>query len=476
MDNFLSGLIYILEANSILFICQIFTIFIVLKLIVDKKSASNIIAWLLAILFVPYVAIPFFFIFQRKGKRRFWQKKTMSINGSSYFDEIHFKSSYSKDLPINVIKTFLNFKLPTLSIYNSFEIYTDGVQSFEAFIQAINSATKSIYIQTYIFKNDTTSKLVLNALEKKASQGVEIKVLIDSLGSLYVYLHNKRIFRNLRALGAEVAFFMPILTNPLRNYINYRNHRKIFIFDNRLAMSGGINIGDEYMSPMYHDGMWCDLLFSLQGESILHFLKIFYSDWNFATNQELDYVLKNDVNEKCFTQVVPSGPDRHKNELYAGLITAINSAQEKLWIITPYLIPSLDLLQAITLAKYRGVDVKVITPKHSDHKIINRARSSYIRDLLAHNVQVHFTEKMIHAKAILVDSNIAILGSINLDNRSLFLNYEIATFIYTPNEVKKLYLWAENILKNASQNSSHLPTKRSSLIIESIMKILTPLM
>jgi cardiolipin synthase len=476
MDNFLSGLIYVLEANTILFICQVFTIFVVLKLIVDKKSASSIIAWILAILFVPYVAIPFFFIFQRKDKRRFRQKKTMSINGSSSFEKVCLNTNHCQELPMNVITTFSNLELPTLTMHNSFEIYTDGVRSFEAFMQAINLATKSIYIQTYILKNDTTSKLVINALEKKAAEGVDIKMMIDSLGSLYVYFHNKRIFRNLRSLGAEIAFFMPILTNPLRNYINYRNHRKIFIFDNSLAMSGGINIGDEYMSAMYHDGMWSDLLFSLEGESVEHFLKVFRSDWHFATNQELDFKVENIISKKCFTQVVPSGPDMHRNQLYSGLLTAINSAQKRLWIITPYLIPSLDLLQSITLAKCRGVDVKVITPKNSDHKIINRARSSYIRDLLAHNVEVHFTKKMIHAKAILIDSNIAILGSINLDNRSLFLNYEIATFIYTPSEVEKLYLWAENILNDASQNSSHLPTKRSSLIIESIMKILTPLM
>ncbi|API86795.1 cardiolipin synthase [Francisella uliginis] len=476
MDNFISGVIYLLEANSILFICQVFTIFVVLKLIVDKKSASNIIAWLLAILFIPYVAIPFFFIFQRKDRRRFWQKKTMNIDSSASFEKICLTNDHCQELPKNVINTFSNLDLPTLTMHNSFEIYTNGVRSFEAFMQAINSAKKSIYLQTYILKNDTTSKLVISALEQKAAQGIEVKMMIDSLGSFHAYLHNKRIFRNLRTLGAEIVFFMPILTNPLRNYINYRNHRKIFIFDNNLAMSGGINIGDEYMSLAYHDGMWSDLLFSLRGESVLHFLKVFRSDWYFATNRELKFKIENNIYNKCFTQVVPSGPDMNKNQLYAGLLTAINSAQEKLWIITPYLIPSLDLLQSITLAKCRGVDVKIITPKDSDHKIINRARSSYIRDLLKHNIQVHFTEKMIHAKAILIDSNIAILGSINLDNRSLFLNYEIATFIYTPNEVKKLYSWAENILKESSQNSSHLPTKRSSLIVESIMKILTPLM
>ncbi|APC91542.1 MULTISPECIES: cardiolipin synthase [Francisella] len=476
MEKFSSNLIYIIEANAILFICQVFTIFIVLKLIVDKRSASNIIAWVLAILFIPYIAIPFFFIFQRKDKRKFWQKSTMNIQGLQPLAKAAINKSTYKDLPINVIKTFTNLELPTLTQKNTFEIYTSGTESFKAFIQAIKSAKTSIYIQTYIIKNDTTSKLVINALEKKAAEGLTIKIMIDSLGSFYVYRHNKRIFRNLRKLGAKVVFFMPVISNPLRNYINYRNHRKIFIFDNKIVFSGGVNIGDEYMSPIAYDGMWSDLLFKIEGQSLVYFLKIFYSDWHFATSEELNLKIENTIQDECFTQVVPSGPDMQKNQLYAGLIAAINSAQKRLWIITPYLIPSLDLLQAILLAKYRGIDVKVITPKNSDHKIINRARSSYIRDLLECNIEVYFTKNMLHAKAILIDSNIAILGSINLDNRSLFLNYELATFIYTSKQVEKLYKWAEKLIKDSDRDASHLPTKRSSLIVESIMKVLTPLM
>ncbi|OIN83461.1 cardiolipin synthase [Francisella sp. TX07-6608] len=475
MEKFLSSLIYILEANTILFICQIFTIFIVLKLIVDKRSASNILAWILAILFIPYFAIPFFFIFQRKDKRKLWQKGTMSIEPEP-IATTSLSESEHKGLPINVIKSFINLELPTLTQKNTFEIYTNGTDSFKAFIQAIESAKQSIYIQTYIIKNDIASKLVISALEKKAAESIEIKMMIDSLGSFYVYRHNKRIFKNLRKLGAKVVFFMPVISNPMRNYINYRNHRKIFIFDNKIAFSGGMNIGDEYMSPTAHDGMWGDLLFKIQGQSLVYFLKIFCSDWHFATSEELNPKIENTIQEECFTQVVPSGPDMQKNQLYSGLITAINSAQKRLWIITPYLIPSLDLLQAILLAKCRGIDVKVITPKNSDHKIINRARSSYIRDLLECNIDVYFTKNMLHAKAVLVDSNIAILGSVNLDNRSLFLNYEVATFIYTRKQVDKLYQWAENIIKDSDRDASHLPTKRSSLIVESIMKILTPLM
>ncbi|NDS89767.1 cardiolipin synthase [Francisella tularensis subsp. holarctica] len=476
MENFLLSLLYILEANIVLFVCQALTIFIVLKLIVDKKSASNILAWLLAILFIPYIAIPFFFIFQRKDKRSFWQKEAMNISQPSLDLFCLDKSESCKNLPNEIINVFANMDLNTLTTKNSFEMYTDGVKSFQAFMQAIESAQQNIYIQTYVFKNDTTSKLVINALEKKAAEGVEIKMMIDSLGSFYVYRHNRKIFKKLRDLGAKVVFFMPVISNPLRNYINYRNHRKIYIFDNHTIFSGGMNIGDEYMSPIEHQGMWDDLLFKIQGESLIYFLKVFCSDWHFATNQEIDFNIDNTIIQEGFVQVIPSGPDLKEDQLYSGLITAINSAKEKLWIITPYLIPSAELYHSIVLAKKKGLEVKIITPKKSNHKLVDKARASYIRDFLEANIDIHFTKNMIHAKAVLIDDNIAMLGSVNLDIRSLFLNYEIATFLYSKNDVEKIYRWAEKILADSTQNTQHMISSRGSLIAESILKILTPLM
>ncbi len=322
-------------------------------------------------------------------------------------------------------------------------------------------------------KMTQTSKLVISALEKKAAEGVEVKMMIDSLGSFYIYRHNRKIFKNLRKLGAQVVFFMPVISNPLRNYINYRNHRKIYIFDNQTVFSGGMNIGDEYMSPIEHEGMWDDILFKIQGDSLAYFLKVFCSDWHFATSEELEFKIENTISQEGFVQVIPSGPDLQEDQLYSGLITAINSAKEKLWIITPYLIPSAELYHSIILAKKKGIDVKIITPKKSNHQLADRARASYIRDFLANDIDVHFTKNMIHAKAVLIDNNIAMLGSVNLDNRSLFLNYEIATFLYSKNDVEKIYQWADKILADSTQSTQHMATSRGSLIAESILKILT---
>lgn len=288
----------------------------------------------------------------------------MSMDDTKSFDKSCIYQNSCQDLPVSVIRTFSNLELSTLTMKNSFDIYTDGTKSFEVFIEAIKSAKHSIYIQTYIIKNDTTSKLVIRALEQKAAEGVEVKMMIDSLGSFYIYLHNRKIFKNLRKLGAQVVFFMPVISNPLRNYINYRNHRKIYIFDNQTVFSGGMNIGDEYMSPIEHEGMWDDILFKIQGDSLAYFLKVFCSDWHFATNEELEFKIENTISQEDFVQVIPSGPDLQEDQLYSGLITAINSAKEKLWIITPYLIPSAELYHSIILAKKKGIDVKIITPKN----------------------------------------------------------------------------------------------------------------
>ena len=467
--------IHFIEANFILFLCQLFSIFIILKLIVDKKSASNILAWVLGILFIPYIAIPFFFLFQRKNRRSLWQKSDMDIN-TKCSEQTTPQQCRKLNLPEPVISVFSSLGLNTLTSNNTFDMYTNGVDSYNSFTEALNSAIISIYIQTYVFKNDETSKNIISILEKKASEGIDVKVLIDSLGSFYVYRHNKRIFKNLRVLGATVVFFMPVLSNPFRNYINFRNHRKIYLIDQSIAFSGGMNIGNEYMGPHEDKTMWEDLLFKISGEAVNHFTSVFVSDWRFATKEEIDITTICSVSHNTnYMEVIPSGPDM-QDQLYVGILTSINSAKEKLWIITPYLVPSQELLQSIMIAKYRGVDVKIITPKKSNHKIVDKARNSYSRELSKIGVDIHYTEHMLHAKAILIDDNLAMVGSVNLDNRSLFLNYEIATFLYSQESVAKLYSWADKILKETSKDQNHISNKPSSLFVESIVKVLTPLM
>ncbi len=467
--------VHFIEANLILFICQLLTIIVVLKLIVDKKSASNIVAWVLGILFVPYLAIPVFFLFYRKNSRSIWQKGDMDINTQCSV-AISPDECVKNKLPKEIISVFSNLNINTLTSNNSFDLYTNGVDAFHNFTTALKNAKTSIYIETYVFKNDFTSKEIIKILEQKASQGIEVKLLIDSLGSFYVYRHNRKIFKNLRQLGAKVIFFMPVLSNPFRNYINFRNHRKIFIIDQTIAFSGGMNIGNEYMAPTQSDELWEDLLFKITGEAVNHFTSIFISDWQFATKEEIDLKITCPIaSNKNYMEVIPSGPDM-KDELYAGLVTAINAAKEKVWIVTPYLVPSQDLLQTIKLAKFRGVDVKIITPKVSNHQLVDKARTSYFREFLEVDIEIYFIEKMTHAKAVLIDDNLAMVGSVNLDNRSLFLNYEIVTFLYSQDTVAKLYDWADDILKQSSRDRSHISNKRSSLFVESIIKILTPLM
>ena len=232
-----------------------------------------------------------------------------------------------------------------------------------------------------------------------------MKLLIDCIGSLPLYFHQKPL-RNLRNAGGQAAFYMPLLTRPFQNYINLRNHRKIFIFDDCTVLSGGMNITREYMGPSPYDQRWEDILFFLQGPAVFHYREIFTEDWNHTAAEKLampDFLP--DATGDAIIQVVPSGPDIQNDALYEALLFAVFSAQERIWIVTPYFVPDKSLMQALVIACHRGVDVRLITPASSNHLVADLSRSGFMRELKSKGVKVLlYPRGMIHAKAILFDN------------------------------------------------------------------------
>jgi cardiolipin synthase len=288
-----------------------------------------------------------------------------------------------------------------------------------------------------------------------------------------LYLLSYRL-KKLKDAGVQIEFFMPIFRMPFRNYINLRNHRKIFIFDNKKVLSGGMNISSEYLGETVDKTRWEDILFLTEGSSAELYFEIFASDWFYASGEELSFTGSNISNSgDTFVQVVPSGPDMSKDALYAALLCGIYSAKKRIWIVTPYFIPDDSIVQALVIAKHKGLDVKLITPKKTNHTIINLTRGSYMRELEESGIEVYlYNGSMLHAKAILFDSSSTMLGSVNLDNRSLFLNYEVATFVYSTNVTKDIELWMKNLISNSSKGTQEVSTAKR--VIENFMRIIAP--
>lgn len=450
---------------TFLIVGEILFLSALLHMVYQRRTPTSMIAWLLAIILLPHLAVPLYFIL---GSRKRISSKTKSM----------FSLRSVTDLPLekaNPIDGVLRANgIPGGTQGNRFALYTDGTKAYTALLHQIEEARESIFISTYVFNNDAVTARILRALTQKAQEGLEVKLLIDSLGSFPLYCFQHPL-KKLRKAGAEVSFFMPILQMPFRNYINLRNHRKIYLFDRRIVLTGGMNLSAEYMSPSPDLTRWNDLLFLVEGPAVFHYLEIFASDWAYASGHTTP-VTPDSIpfgHGDAYIQVVPSGPDIARDALYEALICAIYTAQKRIWIVTPYFVPVTALQQAMIIAHHKGVDVKLITPYESNHLLADLVRSSYMRELIEAGVEVAlYKGPMLHAKAILFDDAGAMLGSVNIDNRSLLLNYEVVSFAYSVPIISEINEWMEKLLENSHHTMKPAGTMRR--LAENLMRIIAP--
>jgi cardiolipin synthase A/B len=456
-------LTHLIIYHSLLTAGELLVIFILGHMLYKRRSPTSIISWLLFIILAPYIAVVLYFIFGSRKRQNRYKKNPITLKKRAH--------RYQKENPINEV--LRGYGIADAVRNESFELYTDSVKAYDALMESINNAQRSIYIGVYIFEYDDVTQNIIQALIKKAKAGVEVKILLDSLGSLGFYLLQGRL-KKLKKAGVQIQFFMPLFEMPFRNYINLRNHRKIYIFDNKKVLSGGMNLSNEYLGPDTGEPRWEDILFLVEGSSVELYFEIFASDWFYASQQTLTFNADTPVDRgNTYLQIVPSGPDMHKDVLYGALLCAIYDAKERIWIVTPYFVPDASLVQALIIAKHRGVDVQLITPKKSHYLIVDLTRSSYMRELEEAGIKVALYEGvLLHAKAIIFDNTSAMLGSVNIDNRSLFLNYEVATFVYSKKVITDIQEWMSQLLKNSSTGIQNPSAPRR--IAENLMRIFAP--
>jgi cardiolipin synthase len=381
---------------------------------------------------------------------------------------------YRKDGDSNPIETVLaSHGIAGTTLHNEILLYFDGIDAHTVLLNEILNARESIWISTYHFKNDATTKTILKALTQKAAQGVDVKLLMDAVGSYPLYFW-QRPLRALRVAGGKAVFFMPILKDPFKNYINLRNHRKIYLFDQRTVLAGGMNLSKKYLGAKPLKKRWIDMIFRIKGEAAFSYADIFSADFEYAsgekilpTKKETEAVGVNPI------QVVPSGPDISSDALYETLLSAIHSAEERIWIVTPYFVPDDTIMKALIIAKHKGIDVRLITPGISDHWIVDIARSSYMREFEEKGITVLLHNgNMLHTKAVLFDEYAVMLGSVNIDNRSLFLNYEVVSFVYAKPVIDEVDAWIRGLIQHSTPGMKKGSRKR--VILENFMRIFSP--
>ncbi len=439
-------------------------------IIYQTRSPRSMTAWILFILLLPHIAAPLYFVIGIRKRKSIYTKEKVKFSHPSQMRTYLFNHEQN-----SIANLLLKNEMPPATTNNHFKLITDDVEAYEVMISEIENAKESIDICTYVFAFDEMTKTIVEKLVEKEKAGVHVRILIDLVGSFKSFLQQKH-FSDLKSAGGEVLFFAPILKRPFQNYINLRNHRKIYLFDQKRLLSGGMNLSDAYMGEKNQTKRWKDLLYCLEGVAVHNFYTIFQNDWAYAGGTEvtLMFKLQTIYDGNSTIQVVPSGPDISTDALYKAILEAIYRAKSRIWIVTPYFVPDENILEALEIACDKEIDVKLITPKISNHFIADAIRSSYVRELAKIGADVCFYEgEMLHAKAILFDDTVAMIGSLNLDNRSLFLNYEIVSFLYSKGDIINLSSWMEGLI-NHSTHTIKKPSKFKEAL-ENIIKVLAPM-
>jgi len=331
----------------------------------------------------------------------------------------------------------LNLSDSILSQNNQVKIYNDGTSKFNALLHDIDNAKKCINICYYIFATDTTGMLLLKKLIHKANQGVEVNLLIDSVGSLKS--NRKELKKLVRAGGKVAEFFPPLFGFRMFNFrINYRNHRKIVVIDNQIGYVGGVNIRDDHMGKDRRLYPWTDLHLRIEGDSVMELQKTFLRDWRYAYNKpDFDeYYLNrffersNNTQGTSGVQIVSSGPDDDKESIKKAMVRMILSAKKSVIIESPYFVPDDSFMEAIRIAVASKVEVNLVLPRLADHKSVYYCSLSYLRELALIGVNIYLKRGFLHSKCLIVDGEVATVGTCNADIRSFQLNFEVNAIIY----------------------------------------------
>jgi cardiolipin synthase A/B len=441
------------------------------NLLRQRRSPSSTVAWLLVILWLPYVGVPLYLMLGGRKMSRLARRKERIY---------HRPGGPSGDDHSGAVGRLLaSYGIPPARAGNRVELVTSGEVAYERALRLIDEARSTIHITTYILGRDEGSRVLVEHLTRRASEGIAVQLLLDDVGSWRV---GRRFLAPLKAAGAQVAFFMPKFHLPFRGRANLRNHRKIIVVDGRIALTGGMNLAWPYMGPPALKNQWQDASVVVEGPAVSDLEDLFASDWKFTTGadpvaspEQFHPNFSQGGMESTVVQVVASGPDVAGDPLYESLLALIFSAEDRIWIVTPYFVPDEMLARALILATRRGVDVRLIVPARSNHLTADLARASYLRDLFNAGARVLlYAPVMLHAKAIIFDDQLAVIGSANMDMRSLFLNYEVALFVASPTQVAEVAAWARGLMIDTVPELP--PPGLPRELAENVVRLLSPLL
>ncbi len=409
----------------------------------ERKNPASSLAWILVLLSLPVIGFVLYLFlgsgFRVNKRKKFALKaiadnlydnyilRNLNLEESQAFLECHGNNA-------RLLTYLRNEGEGVLTDNNSAEVFTDGNGMFPRLLEDLRRAERHIHMLFYIFRNDALGREILSILTEKARRGVEVRLIYDSVGTM---MASDAMFRDLMRAGGEVAAFLPIfstLNSHLR--LNYRNHRKIVVVDGAVGYVGGMNVGEEYLGRDEKLTPWRDTHLRLTGSAVWFLQERFIMDWGYA--KDIDphnvavaaYFPLPEKTGNLGIQIISSGPDTFESPIKSGLLSMIYSARKSIYIQSPYFAPDASFFDALRIAAHSNIDVRLMIPMIGDYRIVHSTTMGYARDAWEYGVKIYLYRGFLHAKTIVVDGEVASIGTTNLTNRSFTLDFEVNAFIY----------------------------------------------
>lgn len=483
---------------SLLIISYLLAIILAIRILLDNKSPANTLAYLLLFIIFPVIGIIFYLLlginyrktkrFKRKllfNKQVYKHLQVLTKHNLQQADLVNIELLQDRKGLVQLINTDTHAPLTS---GNKVKLLNNGEEMFPALLAALEKATHHIHLECYIFEPDQIGNQIKAVLCKKAKQGIKVRFIFDDFGSKHL---NARFMNEVRAAGVHIHPFYRIYFPFLANRINYRDHRKIIIIDGIVAFVGGMNVADRYINTTKAKQQlkgkkriyFRDAHVMIAGSAVHSLQYLFLSNWSFASNEKLQssHLLfpTGHMPGQEMVQISASGPDSVRSTIMLTYLTAISTAEKSILITTPYFIPNESIYNALRQAALTGKDVRLLVPAISDTLLVNLAASSYFEGLLEVGIRIFLYEKgFIHAKTMVVDDNLSIVGTANMDLRSFDLNFEVNAIVYGTALNQELQTVFYNDLKHAQEITLSIWQKRSKTkrLLEGVARLLSPIL
>ncbi|MFF2911839.1 cardiolipin synthase [Paenibacillus sp. NPDC057934] len=474
----------VLAIILVLFIVQLAVI-----LLLEFRRPQRAVAWMFLTFCCPPLGLLFYYALGRDFRR----KRSVNRQCITHQPEIHAhvsgKSRVVKKMEEcgnpqfaeqrELLSLLSGLSKSPITGCNTTRLLSSTEEAYTSMLEAMEDAREHIHMEFYIFRDDEIGDRFQDVMIRKARQGVKVRLLCDGMGS---HALSRRYIQTLRRAGVEVHFFLPPLLSLLEGRFNYRNHRKLLIVDGLVGFTGGMNVGDEYLGRNPKIGYWRDTQLRLEGDAVYFIQYVFLKDWKLASGEKVShprlFPFHGCVGKEA-VKIVPSGPDGQMDasqEMYFG---ALSAAKNRIWISSPYFIPDPAICRALKSAVLKGVDVRIVIPAKPDNWVVYYASLSYLENLQDAGVKFYrYTKGFMHAKIMVADELLAAVGSVNLDMRSFYSNFELTAVLLDLNAISAVADGFQRDLKHSEFINPEQFRERGRLVKlgEGICQLLSPLL